>query len=81
MNASARHYPRLAELAPGNSEMTMIDEHGVEDDFARACEVCGTELTPQETEEARESGGPFLCSVHADEELPAEELARDEETA
>lgn len=81
MNAPARHYLRLAEAATGNSEMTMVDEHGIEDDFARTCEVCGTELTTQEIEEARESGGPFLCSVHADEELPADELARDEEIA
>jgi 2-keto-3-deoxy-6-phosphogluconate aldolase len=71
----------LRELAPGNPEMAMVDEHGVEDDFARTCEACGTALTPQEIEEARESGGPFLCSVHADEELPADELARDEEIA
>jgi hypothetical protein len=51
----------------------MLDERGVEDDFAKTCEVCGSELTEQEIEEARESGGPFLCAVHADEELPPEE--------
>jgi hypothetical protein len=72
---------RLATVAPGNPEVAMVDERGVEADFARTCEVCGTALTEQEIEEARESGRPFLCSVHADEELPADQLADDEEIA
>ena len=38
----------------------------------RSCAVCGARLTTQEIHESRESGGPFLCSVHAAEELPAE---------
>jgi hypothetical protein len=35
------------------------------------CEVCGTPLTDAEIEAAREAEGPFLCSVHVAEELPA----------
>jgi hypothetical protein len=31
------------------------------------CEECGAKLTPQELEAAMESGGPALCSIHADE--------------
>jgi hypothetical protein len=31
------------------------------------CEVCGAKLTQQEIQAAMESGGPGLCSVHADE--------------
>ncbi len=34
------------------------------------CEVCGTKLTAPELQSALESGGPALCSVHADEVLP-----------
>jgi hypothetical protein len=34
-------------------------------------EVCGTPLTDAEIEAAREAEGPFLCSVHVAEELPA----------
>jgi hypothetical protein len=31
------------------------------------CEECGAKLTPQEIQAAMESGGPALCSIHADE--------------
>ena len=40
------------------------------------CEVCGAKLTPREIETAMESGGPALCSIHADEVVP---VAEDEE--
>jgi hypothetical protein len=38
------------------------------------CKVCGAKLTSEEQAEALERGGPELCSVHAAETLPAEEL-------
>ena len=31
------------------------------------CEECGAKLTQAEIEAALESGGPALCTVHADE--------------
>ena len=31
------------------------------------CEECGAKLTRQEMQVAMESGGPALCSIHADE--------------
>ena len=34
------------------------------------CEECGAKLTPAEIEAAMESGGPALCTVHADEVVP-----------
>jgi hypothetical protein len=37
------------------------------------CEVCGTKLTAAEIQAALESGGPALCSVHADEVVPVAE--------
>jgi hypothetical protein len=40
------------------------------------CEVCGARLTAPEIEAAMESGGPTLCSIHADEMVP---VAEDEE--
>jgi len=45
------------------------------------CEECGAKLTPQEIQTAMESGGPALCSIHADEVVaPGEdELAFGEE--
>ena len=50
-----------------------LEERTLEDTLEHACAVCGARLTRQEILESRESGGPFLCSVHAAEELPAEE--------
>jgi len=38
------------------------------------CEECGAPLTEQEQQQALESGGPALCSVHAAELLTADEL-------
>lgn len=37
------------------------------------CEVCGAKLTPREVEAVMESGGPTLCSIHADEFVPVAE--------
>jgi methionyl-tRNA synthetase len=40
------------------------------DDVGDRCEECGAKLTPAEMQAARESGGPALCSIHADEVVP-----------
>jgi hypothetical protein len=40
------------------------------------CEVCGAKLTSSELQVVLESGGPALCSIHADEIVPV----ADEET-
>jgi methionyl-tRNA synthetase len=37
------------------------------------CEECGAKLTPAEIQAAMESGGPALCSIHADEVVPLSE--------
>ena len=50
-----------------------LEEHTLEDSLEQTCTVCGARLTALEIEAAREAGGPFLCSVHAAEELPAAE--------
>ena len=52
-----------------------LEERTLEETLERSCAACGARLTKQEIMESRESGGPFLCSVHAAEELPAEEAA------
>jgi len=39
------------------------------------CEECGAKLTPVEIQAAMESGGPALCSIHADEIVPVDEEA------
>jgi hypothetical protein len=37
------------------------------------CEECGAKLTPAELQAALESGGPALCTVHADEVVPVDD--------
>jgi hypothetical protein len=55
-----------------------LEEHTLDDTIARTCAVCGAELTTEEIEGGRESGGPFLCTVHALEVAPADDLEGDE---
>jgi hypothetical protein len=50
-----------------------LEERTLDDTIARTCAVCGAKLTTAEIVAARESGGPFLCTVHAMEEAPVEE--------
>jgi hypothetical protein len=51
-----------------------LEEHTLPGTLERTCAVCGAALTKLEIDAARETGGPFLCSVHAAEELPAADL-------
>jgi hypothetical protein len=55
-----------------------LEEHTLEDSLEKRCQECGAPLTQEEILAARESGGPFLCSVHTAEALPAEEAAEPE---
>jgi hypothetical protein len=56
-----------------------LEERTLDDTLARRCEVCGAQLTTLEIESSREAGGPFLCTVHALEEAPADELSAGDE--
>lgn len=56
-----------------------LEDRTIDDSLATRCEICGAPLTEQEVHEAREFGRPFLCSVHAAEQLPAEGQTRDEQ--
>jgi hypothetical protein len=56
-----------------------LEERTLDDTIARTCAVCGAKLTESEIKDARELGGPFLCTVHAAEEAPADEIAADVE--
>jgi hypothetical protein len=56
-----------------------LEERTLEDTLEQTCTVCGARLTVLEIEAARERGGPFLCTVHAAEELPAAELDESDE--
>jgi hypothetical protein len=50
-----------------------LEEHSLEPVIERNCAECGTPLTRQEIEASLESDGPFLCSVHAAEEVTLDE--------
>jgi hypothetical protein len=57
-----------------------LEERTLDDTIARTCAVCGARLTTQEIEGNREAGGPFLCTVHALEEAPADAFEVEDST-
>jgi hypothetical protein len=53
-----------------------LEEHeGVDPVIERRCAECGATLTQQEIRAALETGGPYLCTVHANEEIAVDEDA------
>jgi hypothetical protein len=55
-----------------------LEEHSLDPVIERNCAECGVKLTDQEIQASLESGGPFLCTVHATEDVP---LAEEDEPA
>ena len=49
--------------------MDLEETSGVEPVIQHTCAECGTKLTDSEIQASLDSGGPFLCSVHASEEV------------
>ena len=49
-----------------------LEEHTLETAGER-CEECGAKLTERELEAVIESGGPTLCTIHAQEVVPVTE--------
>ena len=50
-----------------------LEEHSIDPVIERHCAECGAELTNEEIHASLESDGPFLCSVHATEQVPLDE--------
>ena len=50
-----------------------LEEHSLDPVIERTCAECGATLTAQEIQASLESKGPFLCTVHAAEQVPLEE--------
>jgi hypothetical protein len=50
-----------------------LEEHSLDPVIQRTCAECGAPLTKQEIEASLDSDGPFLCSVHASEQVPLDE--------
>ena len=49
--------------------MDLEEREGVEPVIERKCAECGATLTEQEIKAALDGGGPYLCTVHANEEV------------
>lgn len=51
-----------------------LEEHsGVEPVIERTCAECGAKLTDAEIAASLETGGDYLCSVHAAERVPIDD--------
>ena len=50
-----------------------LEEHSLDPVIQRTCAECGVRLTRQEIQAALDSDGPYLCSIHAAEEVPLDE--------
>jgi hypothetical protein len=50
-----------------------LEEHSLDPVIERTCAECGARLTREEIVASLDSGGPYLCSVHAAEEVPIAE--------
>jgi hypothetical protein len=53
--------------------MDLEETSGVDPVIERTCAECGTKLTDAEIEASLDTGGPFLCTVHASEEVALDE--------
>jgi hypothetical protein len=54
--------------------MSGLEESGgVDPVIQKTCAECGAQLTEAEIQAALDSGGPFLCQVHALENVPLED--------
>jgi hypothetical protein len=52
-----------------------LEEHTLDPVIERSCAECGARLTDEEIRASLEAGGPYLCSVHAAEEIPVDDEA------
>jgi hypothetical protein len=50
-----------------------LEEHSLDPVIERNCAECGAKLTDEEIRAALESDAPFLCTVHAAEQVPLDE--------
>ena len=55
--------------------MELEEREGVDPVIERRCAECGVELTDREIQAALDSGGPYLCTVHANEDVAPDDDA------
>lgn len=56
-----------------------LEEHSLDPVIERTCVECGAQLTAAEIQASLDSGGPYLCSIHATEDVPLDEEDEPEE--
>ena len=56
-----------------------LEEHTLEPAIERNCAECGAKLTQREIQDSLDSGGPYLCTVHAQEQVPIDDEAESAE--
>ena len=52
-----------------------LEEQSLEPAIERTCAECGAKLTAREIQDSLDAGGPYLCTVHAQEQVPIDEEA------
>ena len=55
--------------------MELEEQEGVDPVIERRCTECGVRLTDAEIKAALETDGPYLCTVHANEDVALDEDA------
>jgi hypothetical protein len=55
--------------------MDLEEKEGVDPVIERRCAECGAKLTEAEIQAALDTRGPYLCTVHANEQVPLDEDA------
>jgi hypothetical protein len=50
-----------------------LEEHTLEPAIERNCAECGAKLTEREIQDSLDAGGPYLCTVHAQEQVELDE--------
>ena len=50
-----------------------LEEQSLEPAIERTCAECGAVLTQREIQDSLDAGGPYLCTVHAQEQVPIDD--------
>lgn len=50
-----------------------LEEQSLDPVIEHKCAECGAKLTSGEIQASLDAGGPYLCSVHAAEQVPVED--------
>ncbi len=60
---------------PYSRQPVGLEEKTLEPAIERTCAECGAKLTEREIQDSLDAGGPYLCTVHAQERVPIDDEA------